>query len=268
MKLIRFEKICEYDADIDHVVCIYQNEWNIRRHSWNYLDRERSTNGLIYIASGGVTYTDINGEKVSAGRGDVLYLPKHSRYFADFIPDVSRSLLLNFDIFHHGEECVFSDSVFLVARDRGELLYDMFDGLCDLYARTSDKLLIKSRLYHALSELSKCGMLSESSSPINAAVAYINNHINSDISVTTLARLCAMSESTFRRAFNEAVGCGPKKYIDRQRLEKAKYMLKSELTIGEICSALGYCDVAYFTKLFKASQGVTPAAYKKEFCRK
>lgn len=219
---------------------------------------------MIYIVSGGVTYTEKNGERIAAEKGDILYLPKGSRYFADFVPNASRSLLLNFDLSCGGEEGILSETIVCIAHDRKNIFRESFKELCDLYARTNDKFILKSKLYDLLSRLSRYGALSSESSDLRGIVAYIDTHLNSELSIADLARLCAMSESTFRREFCATTGESPKKYINRRRLEKAKHMLRSELSIGEICAALGYYDSAYFSKLFKEETGLSPAAYRNE----
>lgn len=265
MNIFSYDKICDYDLNLTDIVCNPQNEWSIRRHSWSYLAHARPNNGLIYIVSGSVAYSEQNGRIVSAEKGDILYLPKGARYFADFVPNVSRSLLLNFELSCGGAEGLLSETITCVTHDRKGIFYDNFEELCDLYARTNDKLTVKSKLYELLSRLSRYGALSEERSGVRGVVAYIDTHLNKELSISDLARLCAMSESTFRRAFCASVGESPKKYINRRRLEKAQYMLRSELSIGEICAALGYYDSAYFSKLFKQHTGLTPAAYRDSF---
>ena len=57
-----------------------------------------------------------------------------------------------------------------------------------------------------------------------------------------------------------------KKYLLKQRMEKAKYLLeKGEESIGEICSQVGINNPSYFSHLFKLYTGKLPSEYKKEF---
>ena len=78
-----------------------------------------------------------------------------------------------------------------------------------------------------------------------------------------------MCESAFRREFAATIGKSPKTYILDCKLQKSKEMLStSSYTIKEICSALGFFDDAYFSKLFKRATGLTPMQYRIAALRK
>ena len=49
-------------------------------------------------------------------------------------------------------------------------------------------------------------------SPIKNAVVYINRNYDKEITVTTLAQICLMSESYFRRMFKKYTGLSPSEY--------------------------------------------------------
>lgn len=57
-----------------------------------------------------------------------------------------------------------------------------------------------------------------------------------------------------------------KKYLLKQRMEKAKRLLeKGEESIGDICNQVGINNPSYFSHLFKQYTGKLPSEYKKEF---
>ena len=56
----------------------------------------------------------------------------------------------------------------------------------------------------------------------------------------------------------------PKAYITQLRIRYACDLLKSgKYKIGDIAEEVGYKNVYYFSKVFKAQTGSTPSEYKK-----
>jgi AraC-like DNA-binding protein len=79
-----------------------------------------------------------------------------------------------------------------------------------------------------------------------------------------LAQEAGMPPRTFRRKFTAAVGVSPQEYQIACRVGHAKEMLgATELPIKSIAEQLGYRDVSFFTRQFRAVTGVPPAAYRR-----
>ena len=59
----------------------------------------------------------------------------------------------------------------------------------------------------------------------------------------------------------------PKQYIINEKLEKAANMLATQpdMILSEIAELCGFCDVYYFSRLFKKHVGMTPTEYKNSF---
>lgn len=263
MRTIPLEEVTGYDIHLSGIVCFHQL-WTSKHHSFSYLDSPRPTSGLIYIDHGHAHYRTPEGNEINAGRGDILYLPQGSRYFVQFVPSEARSFLLNFELSYHGEPFCFSNKLALITHDTEQGYYERFCALCFKYIGSTDRLAIKAMLFELISLLSLSQANTEHPSDIHVALSYINNHLNAPLSITELAKMCAMSESTFRRAFIEVTGQSPKKYINQQKIQKAKKLLQSsELTVSGLCDTLGFYDSAYFVKLFKKHTGLTPLAYRR-----
>ncbi|MBQ3078708.1 MAG: helix-turn-helix domain-containing protein [Clostridia bacterium] len=71
-----------------------------------------------------------------------------------------------------------------------------------------------------------------------------------------------ISESYVNRLLMKNFGNSFKKILNRARLEEARKLLreKPNLPINEIAISVGYQDVYYFYRLYKATMGVTPSA--------
>ena len=68
----------------------------------------------------------------------------------------------------------------------------------------------------------------------------------------------------FARAFKEAVGTTPHRYLVQRRIERAKILLKvTRHSVLEIAIKVGYINLSHFTKQFRKHVGTTPGAYRK-----
>ena len=78
-----------------------------------------------------------------------------------------------------------------------------------------------------------------------------------------LAKQLNCSQRHFNRLFKGFMGVAPKEYIQEKRLETAKDMLlSSSLPIGRVAELVGFADIYYFSKWFKAQTGLSPSQYR------
>ncbi len=115
-----------------------------------------------------------------------------------------------------------------------------------------------------------CGQISakkqlKTKHSIQKAINYIREHCQEEISLTSVADYVRLNPTYFSRLFKEETGCSFVEYLKKLRIEKAKELLRtSNLKIYEICEALGYQSVQYFSTLFKNMVGVTPQEYREK----
>ena len=70
------------------------------------------------------------------------------------------------------------------------------------------------------------------------------------------------------RLFGEAYGETPGQYLSRRRVERAQDLLRTaDLTITEICQAVGFGSLGSFCTRFKQITGMTPGAYRRTALR-
>ncbi len=97
-------------------------------------------------------------------------------------------------------------------------------------------------------------------------IQYIEDHINENLSVETLAKKAYMSTSSFYRKFKSYFGETPVDYVNRKRLELAKKLIKnSSQSINSICVACGFNSSAYFSRIFKKNVGISPKQFRDRF---
>jgi transcriptional regulator GlxA family with amidase domain len=101
---------------------------------------------------------------------------------------------------------------------------------------------------------------------IRDAEEYLQKNFERGVSIEELADRAGMGVRNFIRRFKAATGHVPGAYLQTLRVAAAKEMLEAGvLSIQEICSKVGYEDVAFFRELFKRHTGMTPAEYRHNF---
>jgi len=83
------------------------------------------------------------------------------------------------------------------------------------------------------------------------------------LDVPTLARAALMSPAHFSRRFRAAYGETPHGYLMTRRIERAKALLRrGDLTVTEVCLAVGCTSLGSFSSRFTELVGESPTAYR------
>lgn len=95
------------------------------------------------------------------------------------------------------------------------------------------------------------------------SIEYIHSNCNSNIDLQTLYDISCMSRSSYIRNFKKIFNCTPIKYIQDYRLRQAKSLLKhTDYSLTAIANECGFCDAAYFCRLFKKKYQISPSKYR------
>ena len=85
------------------------------------------------------------------------------------------------------------------------------------------------------------------------------------LDVEALARGAHMSAGHLSRAFRGAYGESPYGYLMTRRIERAMALLRrGDLSVTEVCFAVGYSSLGTFTTRFTELVGVPPGAYRRD----
>jgi AraC-like DNA-binding protein len=83
------------------------------------------------------------------------------------------------------------------------------------------------------------------------------------LDVAALARAALMSTAHFSRRFRAAYGETPYGYLMTRRIERAKARLRhGDLSVTEVCLAVGCTSLGSFSARFTEVVGETPTAYR------
>lgn len=95
---------------------------------------------------------------------------------------------------------------------------------------------------------------------------YVLNHPAADLSVTSLAKIAAMSARNFTRVFSQEVGISPSDYVDLTRVDVARFLLEgSRLPIASIAKKSGFGSARAMRRAFVTHVGVKPSDYRERF---
>ena len=103
------------------------------------------------------------------------------------------------------------------------------------------------------------------SDPWEDLVDYINNNLDSGLTLESLAKKCYYNPSYFSRLFKNHFGVSLVEYISNKRVEKALELLsETNMSIKAISSACGFSNRSVFYRAFSKITGKTPTEYRKK----
>lgn len=99
---------------------------------------------------------------------------------------------------------------------------------------------------------------------VSGALDYVADHYMHEIKISNLAEASSMSESHFRRVFEESMNMKPVDYINLIRIQCACELLKrTEKSMEEVAVASGFCSISSFNRNFKKVLTVSPYQWKR-----
>jgi transcriptional regulator GlxA family with amidase domain len=99
-----------------------------------------------------------------------------------------------------------------------------------------------------------------------SVIGWIPDHLDEDLSVSSLASRAAMSERNFARNFRHETGETPARFIDRTRLEAARRLLTgTDLSVEVVAMRCGFGSTERMRRSFQRQVRVSPNAYRERF---
>ena len=98
---------------------------------------------------------------------------------------------------------------------------------------------------------------------IQKVAAYLEEHIQHNVTVKELAELYHLNASYLSVLFKREMGQTISDYVQDLRMKKAKSLLSDpHIKVYEVAEQVGFQTSSYFTYLFKKHAGVTPQQYR------
>jgi AraC family transcriptional activator of mar-sox-rob regulon len=82
------------------------------------------------------------------------------------------------------------------------------------------------------------------------------------LTATAVLRACGVRSHQFRERFRHVCGVSLRRWIEQQRVERAKGLLQqTDQPVTQVAFAVGYNSLQTFTEAFKRQTGQTPGAW-------
>ncbi len=253
---------CEKQGLAHFVSRIYTKQNSV---AFDYSLRPRPCHNLAIILRGNVIFSE-NGRDIPVHSDEVAFIPKGSRYRAQWFPDPDIVFhTLHFDFAWQGDPLKnIRIPVQKIAADDIEELKSLFafvhanqnagtfefnSAFYDICAKTVARL-----------EYTQTARVS----PVQPALDHLENHYTEKVTVEALAALCCLSESRFYVCFRAETGMTPIEYKNRLCIRHTMHLLIAEpsQSIEKIALENGFDSAIYFRRLFKRYTGRTPGEYR------
>ena len=94
------------------------------------------------------------------------------------------------------------------------------------------------------------------------AKLFIDSHYHENINLSDSADEALFSKFHFIRLFKKIYGRTPHQYLTYVRIENAKLLLQTRMSVTDACYEVGFESVSSFTGLFRRIVGQTPSSYQ------
>ncbi len=226
---------------------------------FSYHNPQRVADGFILLTEGNGFAISNSGKRYNIKAGDVLFVNRGDNYTiccpapcsyitSELTVDTDKALL---PFLHRASEQEI-EKLKTVCTIWQSLEWDSYVS-CRVKLLTVYYDIIKNRLSNHFPD-----------QDIAKAITFIHQNFKTNFSGKELADYCSVSPSHLRAKFLKSTGLTITEFRDNLRISTAKEMLASKhFTVSEIATALGYCDVYHFSKVFSAQVGVSPKRWNK-----
>lgn len=252
-------------------------------HTHNYVE-------LIYMCSG-QTHHIINGEKITLGTGELLFLNQNARQ--EILPAGEEDIAVNFIILPE-----FFDYALKMMEDEENLIRNFLisclkseeDTVSYLYFKVAEVLTIQNLMENLIWTIKNTQTNKRSINQVTMGLLFLHllnysdkievgknnfeqelllavyrfieeNYKNGELS--ELAENLHFDLCWISRMIKKLAGRTYTELLQAKRLSQAVYLLvNSKLTIDDIAVAVGYDNISYFHRLFKGAYNMTPREYR------
>ncbi len=227
------------------------------------------TAAFIYLAEGeGVLRTDTLNLRLT--EGSLLYVPEKTRYTLRWLSADKTKYYTVFAVASNYDTAMMNDKFHLQivkelsTRATGDLFHTLY-GLMKSGERI-EKIRAVSLYYGFYAEALRYLQSAPSvvyHPAVVKAVEWLGEHFAEDTPIPEIAKICCISEPRLYALFREQVGASPTAFRNEKRVQRAAELLKTELSVEEICERTGFNSLPYFYETFKKLTHLTPNEYRR-----
>ena len=99
---------------------------------------------------------------------------------------------------------------------------------------------------------------------VSKAIAYIQENLTEDLSLSAIARAVGFSPIYFHKLFKASTGLTLRQYVENAKIKKASTLLvMTSMPLSQIATECGFSSQSYLNYAFKRKMGKTPREYAK-----
>ena len=232
---------------------------------------------ITYVANGSISF-DIQARDYKLYAGDVFIVRENTPHSNGSIPrGISELYWLQISIEDSPDYLLLSSKGKVVFMEHlmglcngsikiGITLGQMFQKAFSMMtngnnAQKNSAVSLIIHLVYTLTEYQSIASHSELTEDIGQAIDYIMEHIEGKIDLEELSQNCYLSLSRFTKKFKDQTGLSPRDFINIQKIEKAKKMLKDGISVTETALRLDFSTSSYFSYVFKRYTALSPISY-------
>lgn len=131
-------------------------------------------------------------------------------------------------------------------------------------ATHAEEVELAARAVLLITRLGRAALGDQPETPewLERACQALSAELHLPIDLRHIAATSGFSYERFRKAFAEAIGMPPARFRLLRRIDRAKALLMIGRDISQVAGQLGFCDVYFFMRQFKAVTGTTPARFR------
>lgn len=111
----------------------------------------------------------------------------------------------------------------------------------------------------------RCVASAQISGKIERLCSFLRANITEELSLDEMARHSGLGKFYLIRAFRDATGITPWRYLDTLRVNFGRQMLEMGAPIAQCAMEAGFYDQSHFSRSFKRATGYTPGDYQRQF---
>jgi len=258
-----------YYKDDFKLSCITGRNFAFQAHYHNDIE--------IFLVTKGTAVIGINTETIELREGDAAYIAGGDIHYYSATPDGCDSLmliissdLLDFEIKNELESVIVRKGVIADIKSLMQAVFrentDKKNGY-ELFCKNYIGLIASGilREKERLLPVDKPAGHRISMKRFRNVLEYIDNNCENPITLEEISELMHYSRWYFSKIFKRLTGTSFIKYINQQRIDRAKQMIKeTDMNITNISVACGFESIRTFNREFKAICKKTPKEYREE----
>lgn len=180
-------------------------------------------------------------------------------------PDMEISILTGFRDFDYAQQAIrLGVTRFLLKPSNMEELEEAIDTMCGNLKRKN--ILPESE---EGAEEAQEGESTASSFIVKNALHYIQENYTKKLTLSDVAEKTYVSQWHLSKLLNRHTGQSFSEILNNVRVEQAKKLLENpSLRIGDVADAVGFMDMAHFSRVFKKQVGISANEYRNQILGK